>query len=234
MSDKSKITLIYTSVALLSACLIGGFVFLGKLYDTKAELEKPRAINIGKETVNEFLQLEKDITLTNQDGVEVSVTDLDDKVWVFAQFFAKCPMCAERNYTDLMNIYAEYKEHPDFMIICMTVDPESDTVEKLQEYAEVVQADSKNWMFLTGDRAEMHDYMRNEMKFLDIRERTDPQEIAAHGKYAHDLGVAVFDKGLKMRTKVDLSFARGPDGSKDLLATYEERLHNTIKSCLEK
>ena len=232
MNDKKKIILIYTFVALFSAFLIGGFVFLGQLKDIRDEAQRPMAVDIGKDSTQEFLQLTQNITLTNQDGNEVSVFDLKDKVWVFAQFFAKCPMCAERNYTDLLELYKEYKDHPDFMIVCMTVDPDTDNVEKLKEYAKVVDADSKNWVFLTGAREELHSYMSQEMKFLDIRERTVPEEIATKGKYAHDLGLAVFDKDLKMRVKVDLAFARSQNN--DLLKVYEEKLHSALRTALQK
>lgn len=230
MTDKKKITLIYVAVALICGLSIFGFTTLGKLYDIKAEAEKPVAVDIGKDTETEYLKLTKSITLTNQDGEAFSITDLKDKVWVFAQFFAKCPMCAERNYTDLSNLYKKYKDDPRFMIVCMTVDPETDDVERLKEYADIVNADSKSWVFLTGDKEKLHSYMADEMKFMDIRERTDPQEIAAKGKYAHDLGLAVFDKGLTMRLKRDLSFARSQN--EDLTKTFESELHNTIENCL--
>lgn len=231
MTDKAKITLIYTTVAVVVALCVTGFVALGKLYDMKAEASLPPAVDIGKDTTNEFLELKKDLTLTNQDGEELSIFDLKDKVWVFAQFFAKCPQCAERNYTDLLALYERYKGHPDFMIVCMTVDPVTDDVERLKEYAEVVQADSKSWVFLRGEKEEMYAYMSDEMKFLDIRERVDPADIAAKGKYAHDLGLAVFDKGLKMRLKRDLAFARSQ--SEDLLKIYEEELHTTLTKALK-
>jgi len=191
MSTKTKIILIYSSVGLISALLIFGFVTLRQLEDMKAEAARPIAVEVGKEVATEIIRLQNNITLTNQEGKEVSVFDLKDKVWVFAQFFAKCPMCAERNYTDLLQIYKKYKDHPNFMIVCMSIDPETDNVERLKEYAKVVDADPNKWWFLTGGREELHRYMQEEMKFMDIRERTVPEEIATMGKYAHDLGLAV-------------------------------------------
>jgi len=178
------------------------------------------------------VRLEKNITLTNQAGDEVSIFDLKDKIWVFAEFFAKCPMCAERNYTDLSNLYKQYGDHPDFMIVCMTVDPDADNVDRLKEYAKAVGADTKNWWFLTGDREEMHSYMADEMKFLDVRKRTKQNEIDSKGLYAHDLGLAVMDKGLIMRAKVDLAFARSQND--ELVKAYEEKLHKAIKSSFER
>ena len=51
-------------------------------------------------------------------------------------------------------------------------------------------------------------------------------------KYAHDLGLAVFDKDLKMRVKVDLAFARSQNN--DLLKVYEEKLHSALRTALQK
>ncbi len=230
MTNKTKIILIYTGVVFICSIAIGGFTILGKLQDKRDSYQSPLATDMGKEIPQEFLRLKSDLTLTNQDGEKVAISDLKDKVWVFAQFFAKCPMCAQRNYNDLLDLYSKYKEHPNFVVVCMTVDPEVDTPKRLKEYANVINVDSRNWMFLTGDKKEMHEYMTKEMKFLDIRERTVPAEIAQKGRYAHDLGLAVFDENLVMRTKVDLSFARSQN--EELFKVYSEKLNSAIQSAL--
>ena len=49
--------------------------------------------------------------------------------------------------------------------------------------------------------------MREQLKFLDIRERTDPESIAAEGRYAHDLGLEIFGPGWELLDKADLAFA---------------------------
>ncbi len=239
MSDKKKIVLIYASVAVLAILLIFGFALIRELEDLKLQAKReqasndtPIAENVGRAKADLFLQLEKDITLTNQDGQEVSIYDLKEKTWVFAQFFAKCPMCAERNYTDLLAIYKQYKDNPDFMIVCMTVDPETDNIEKLTEYASAVNAETDSWWFLTGEQEKMHAYMSEQIQFMDIRKRTVQADIAAHGLYAHDLGLAVFDKGLKMRVKRDLAFARAQ--SPEMLQAYENDIHTAIKESLAK
>ena len=45
------------------------------------------------------------------------------------------------------------------------------------------------------------------MKFLDIRERTDPEAIATEGRYAHDLGIEIFRPGWELIDKADLAYA---------------------------
>ena len=53
--------------------------------------------DVGKEVVRSLATLENDYELTRQDGKKVKLSELDGKVWVAAQFFAACPMCAKRN-----------------------------------------------------------------------------------------------------------------------------------------
>ena len=226
MTEKQKIILIYTCVGVFSLLALSGFMTIGHLQKIKMEGALPPAVDIGKEIATEILTIETDISLTNQAGEEVSVFDLKDKVWVFAQFFAKCPMCAERNYTDLKNIYLKYKDNPDFMIVCMTVDPDTDNIDRLKEYAGAVDADTRNWWFLTGSEEEIHRYMEEEMKFLGVRERTDPVEIEAQGRYAHDMGVAVFGKGLVMLEKKDLFYAR--EQSQEMYDHFEQLLISAV------
>ena len=142
--------------------------------------------------ISEIKVLETDIELERQDGSKVKISDLNDKVWVAVQFYVSCPMCAERNAEHLLEVYREFKDDPDFRVICLSVDPDDDSPEKFQEIRELLNVDTANWWFLKTERQALWDYMRNEMLFGDIRERTSPLEAAAKGKWSHDLGIQVY------------------------------------------
>jgi len=219
MSDKAKVFAIYGVVALLSAGVVGVSLWIRS--GREAAYGQPIAVEVGKEKPAVLMTLEKDLTATNQEGRVVNLSALKDKVWIATQFFASCPQCAKRNYADLTKLYAEFRDNPNFHMVCITVDPETDGVEELREYAEALDADAANWWFLTGSREDLHAYMRHEMKFMDIRERVDPASIAADGRYAHDLGLEIFRPGWQMIDKADLAFAakQGPEVHDKL---YEE------------
>lgn len=232
MNTKQKIISIYAGVAVLSVALIAIFIAIGKSHDKRfPPLPEVVSKDFGKEKASEFLTLEENLIATNQDGEEVSLFDLKEKTWVFAQFFARCPQCGERNYQDLLSLYKKYKDNPNFHLVCITVAPETDTVTKIKEYADALGAETDSWWFLTGDKETMHRYMSKEMKFLDIRERTDEMEIASKGKYAHDLSIAVFAPNLKMVTKRDLFFARSQ--GEDIVETFSGDIKNAIESNLK-
>ena len=200
MNEKTKIVMIYASVVLVAVVVIGTSMWIRN--SRKAAFQ-----SVGAERPEVLMTLEKDLVLTNQDGKEVRLSELKGKVWIALEFFASCPQCAKRNYTDLLKIYEEFKDDPNFHMVCISIDPETDGVEELQAYAEALEADTANWWFLTGPKDEVHGYLRNEMKFLDVRERVDPEAIALEGRYAHDLGLEVYRPGWEMIDKTDLAWA---------------------------
>lgn len=128
--------------------------------------------------------------------------------------FAVCPHCAVRNGKELRDLYDEFGDHPDFHIVCVSVDPEQDDVEKLRDYAKALGADSANWWFLNaGDEKATHEYLEKSMNFLGIRERTNPAEIEAEGRFQHDMGMLAVGRDFSAFGKWDLAFQRSDMGS---------------------
>lgn len=229
MTERSKIVMVYVVVALISAGIVGTAFYL------RNRLPKPdigMIVNAGQADPGAWFEITRDLEATNQAGEEVRLSDLRGKVWVVAEFFAVCPKCAVRNGSDLREIYDKFKDNPDFHMVCISVDPEADTVEKLGGYAEALGADTANWWFLTGERETLHEYLTNEMKFLDIRERTDPDEIEQLGRYSHDLGLMVVDREWRVVGKRDLSWAR-EEGGDGVYEEWKAELNNTIREALE-
>ncbi|MEO5914971.1 MAG: SCO family protein [Luteolibacter sp.] len=235
MKRNTTIALFYTGVAAICIGVISISMYLSK--GLNAPYQAP-AVDMGKETAPQWFPIAKDLSATNQDNKPVKLSDLRGKVWVVAEFFAICPHCAVRNGEELRKIYDEFKSHPDFHITCISVDPENDNPERLAEYSSALGADSKNWWFLNaGDAASTHDYLEHELKFFGIRQRTDPLDIEANGKYAHDLGFIVVDRDFKVIGKWPLADARSEDAKKrdpELYQKLKDELYARIRAELEK
>lgn len=89
-----------------------------------------------------------DFSLTDQAGNSVSKKDLAGLVWI-ADFIytgcsAACPMLTQ-------SLSEAGKELPSVRLVSFTVDPETDTPERLKEYAERFGAKPESWSFLTGE-----------------------------------------------------------------------------------
>lgn len=210
MTRKQTITIFYTGVAVFSALIL--FIAFKLRPGLTSSYEPPIAIDTGKVTETVWFPIEENLEGINQDGDEVSLFDLRGKVVLFAQFFAVCPHCAVRNGTEMRAIYDQFRDHPDFHVVCVTVDPKEDDQEKLADYASALGADTSNWWFINaGDEKATHEYLEKELGYFGIRERTDPLDIEANGRFAHDLGLLVVNRDLEVIGKWPLADARTPE-----------------------
>jgi len=230
MNDKQKIVVIYTSVAVICLLIVLTTWLIRSNHLQPPQLEAPQYAQ--EEISAPLLTLQSDLVLKHQDGRDVKISELKDKVWAFAQFYATCPMCAKRNSQGLKTLYEKFKHDPDFVIVCITVDPANDTVEQMKSYAEALDAEDSNWWFLTGDADSLKNYMIDEIKYQAIVKRKDPDEAARLGAFEHDMAIAVFDKNLSMVRRHDLYNARKKGEA--FFRGEEEKLHFTVKSLLEK
>lgn len=235
MNDRGKIGMIYGSVAVISAAILAATFYLGRQVP---EQEVPVYSDVGIDKPETFFKLEKDLTGVNQAGEQVKLSDLKGKVWIVAEFFAVCPHCAVRNGQEIREIYEKFKDHPDFQVVCISVDPNTDTPERLVDYAEALGADASDWWFMSHpNEKETHEYLENEFGFFGIRERTDPVDAEANGRFAHDMGMMLVDREWNVVGKWPLADARSEEGRKLNPTLYEElreQLHQRIEAELEK
>ena len=230
MNRSTKIIFVYviTALACVGILRIAFWVRSGLI-----EREQPFVVNAGAEVQQTMFAIAEDLQATNQLGQEVRLSDLKGKVWIVGEFFAVCPHCALRNGQDLRELLNEYSGHEDFHLACISIDPETDNVERLKEYASALNADAKHWWFLTtGDNQKAHEYMEGTMKFFKIRERTDPADIETNGKYAHDLGLAVVNRNFEVIGKWPLADARKSDPA--LYEILKKDMYEKIRIELEK
>jgi protein SCO1 len=236
MKRNTTIGLFYTGVAIICIGIVSVAMWLAKGLNTP--YQAPVVVNTGKDTAPQWFEIAKDLSAVNQDNQPVKLSDLRGKVWIVAEFFAICPHCAVRNGEELRKLYDEFGKHPDFHITCISVDPENDKQEKLADYAKALSAETKNWWFLNaGDARTTHEYLEKELKFFGIRQRTDPLDIEANGKYAHDLGFILVDRDFKVIGKWPLADARSEEGKKldpNLYQKLKDELFARIRAELEK
>lgn len=238
MTKTTTLTLFYAGVALVCAAILAlvNFLILPGLKTKGAETID--FANVGRQRQEAWFPIGKDLVATNQAGETVKLSDLRGKVWVVAEFFAVCPHCAVRNGKQLREIYDAFKDRPDFHIVCISVDPQQDDVEKLKDYAEALGADSKNWWFLNaGDEKATHEYLEKTLKFLGVRERTDPAQIEANGRFEHDMGLLAVSRDFSTFGKWDLAFQRSelgtPEGYKSVKSAMMTRLREELDKKIE-
>jgi cytochrome oxidase Cu insertion factor (SCO1/SenC/PrrC family) len=221
MTDRTKIILIYTVVAVLSATVLGTSFWLR---ESRKRRFTPIVADAGGEVAEDFGSLAKDLALTNQEGEVINLSDLQDKVWIATNFFATCPYCLETAAEDLRSLYNEFSAEDDFHVVSISIDPETDQLEQLQDYASAVDADSSNWWFVRGEEKVIHDYLEKEMGFMKVVKNKVPP---AKTRYSHDRSLMVFD-GWQCVKKRDLQFARS-QGEKVRESYYQDVRQSILK-----
>ena len=230
MNRKLKIIGVYTLTAIVSVVILTAAFWVR---NGLIEREKPMIVNGGSEKQEVLFAIEKDLEATNQAGELVKLSSLKGKVWVVGEFFAICPHCALRNGQELRGLIDEFGKDPAFHLTCISIDPETDNVEKLKEYASALNADPSNWWFLTTNNTQTaHEYMEGTMKFFKVKLRTDPLDIESNGKYMHDLGLAVVNKNFEVVGKWPLAEARKQNPA--LYQTMKQEMYETIRRELAK
>lgn len=89
---------------------------------------------------------------TNFDGRMVTNADFKGKVYIAYFFFTSCGGPCPIMNSKANVLQAEYAGEDDFRIAGFSVDPETDTVEKLFKYAERYSAKPGKWSMLRNDQ----------------------------------------------------------------------------------
>jgi cytochrome oxidase Cu insertion factor (SCO1/SenC/PrrC family) len=130
----------WLTFAVLLAGLYGGF----KWY----QVERSRPVRVESSEIN--LPPLEEFELTMSDGKTFRSADMKGKVWVVSFFFSTCPgTCAKHNAN--IKYMTGLDEIAEVDWVSVTVDPVTDTLPVLAEYAQRMNADPQQWIFCRGE-----------------------------------------------------------------------------------
>jgi cytochrome oxidase Cu insertion factor (SCO1/SenC/PrrC family) len=89
-------------------------------------------------------------SLTERSGETFDTASLGGKVWVVTFFYSSCPGPCLRQNQALAKVQKDLAGR-DVRFVSITCDPTVDTPARLRDYAAEFAADSKRWLFLTGE-----------------------------------------------------------------------------------
>ncbi len=142
--------LILTTVAFLLAVQVNVHNGKGHLDKAKEEEVKPTGTRYQLAVINPA----PDFTLVDLEDKETNLKDLKGKVKIINFIYTSCPDACPIA-TGMLSKLQEILKKDGLLgervgIISISLDPERDTVERLQKYADGFKADCKSWMFLRG------------------------------------------------------------------------------------
>ena len=91
-------------------------------------------------------------------------------------------------------------------LLSFSVDPERDTPQVLQRYAQRYHADAQRWLFLTGERSQMYALIQNGFQLsVEALEPNDPR-LTTNEPIVHSNRFVLIDPQLRIR-----GYYRGDD-----------------------
>ncbi len=99
-------------------------------------------------------------TWTNQKGEELQIKDLQGDVLVMVMIYTTCKAACPRLVADMRNIEEQLPEDikGKVKMIFVSIDPETDTPERLKAFAKENLMDEEPWMFLRSTEANTREF----------------------------------------------------------------------------
>ena len=97
-------------------------------------------------------------TLTDQTGQPYGTDRLQGKLWIANFIFTRCPSTCPIQTSNMTRLQEQLRKDPaweSIRLVSFSVDPEHDTPEILNLYAEKADTDTEHWRFLTGTREQI-------------------------------------------------------------------------------
>lgn len=120
----------------------------------------------------------------NQEGKLVNNQTVDGKVYVADFFFTSCPTICPVMKKQMLRVYEEFQDEPDFKILSHTIDPSYDTVALLKDYAmRLGVEDDETWHFLTGDREKIFEIGQTSYLTTAMEDKNEPGGLLHSGAF---------------------------------------------------
>lgn len=181
-----------------AAVIAGMWVLSDAENQSSRELPIYNPVDVNPDLVDPSLQNKgnyhtiSDFYLQNQDGQWVDKSILIGKIAVVNYFFATCPSICPLMNGKVAKVYHEFEGTGKVMFLSHTVMPEVDSAEALKEYAEIYDAKTESWMFLTGDKGHLYELARK--SYLIAPDMDDPNYThGSENDFIHTENVALID-----------------------------------------
>jgi protein SCO1 len=138
-----------------------------------------------------------DFELTERSGKTIRLDDLKGRVWIADFFYASCPGPCPIVSSKLSKLQDEMLKMDGALLVSISTQPETDTVEVLRKYAERFHASPDKWLFLTGDKSRIYS-LANAGFLLTAVEQKDSKNPVIHSTK-----LALVDKAGNIRNFYD-------------------------------
>ena len=129
-------------------------------------IKKYYPISVNNNTNDTIYHQIPDFSFTNQLGEKVDKNTFEDKIYVANFFFTSCPTICPKMTNSMKYLQDSFKNHDDVIFLSHTVDPETDDVSTMKEYADLQEADHEKWNFVTGNKEDIYKIAKEGYKII--------------------------------------------------------------------
>ena len=156
---------------------------------------KPHWFSPGSKELNGFHEI-SDFKWINQEGNYVTSETFVDKIYVASFFFTSCPGICPKMRSQLSKVQQQFLTDDKVLIISHSIQPSTDTVAVLKDYADKHGIHSGKWHLITGKRDDIYkaardDYFANEDlgKFVNDEDFLHTENLVLVDTHRHIRGV---------------------------------------------
>jgi len=166
-----------------------------------------------------------DWNLIDQEGDVFGQKNLLGKVVIADFFFTSCPSICPKLTEAMKELYERFQsQSQDISFMSISVDPETDTPQRLRSFITKHNINYPNWHFLTGTRPEVYDVVVEKMR-IHMGDRVELEDKENVYDIPHLAHIALFDQEGRLRGlfKTDsLELSALVRGAKFLIEKYKK------------
>lgn len=129
-----------------------------------------------------------DFSFTNQDNKAFGLEDLKGSIWIADFIFTECTSVCRPMTSEMAKLQEVFQDEGIAIeFVSFSVDPTTDSPEKLKKYADDFTNDFSNWNFLTGyTQEEIEVFARDQFQTIVQKPNTSSQVIHSSNFYLID------------------------------------------------
>lgn len=124
-----------------------------------------------------------DFTFESHENEYIGRTDMEGKLTIVDFFFTSCPSICPIMSNEMERVQDAFRNNPEVQIYSISIDPEYDSPEVLEGYADAHGATSGKWFFLNGPKEETYHLARCGFALPIVDGQGNPDDFVHSDKF---------------------------------------------------
>lgn len=151
----------------------------------------------GNEKIDTIYKTIPNFKFLNQDSVEITQDNFENKIYVADFFFTSCSTICPIMHRNMKTLFDTYKGNKDVMFLSHTIDFKYDKPSVLKKYAQKLGVDVPQWQFVWGDKKEVYGLAEKDY-LVAVQE-----DSSATDGYIHQGWLVLIDQHKRIRGAYD-------------------------------